>query len=109
MVAWNAAGLPSRRIRLVRAAEAAGTILDVRQDAEFAAGHIPGALHVELGSLESTGVDAAGPLTLMCGHGERAMSAASILAAAGHRDLAVAVGGPAEWAAASGRPLTTGR
>jgi hydroxyacylglutathione hydrolase len=109
MVAWNAAGLPSRRIRLVPAAQAAGTILDVRQDAEFTAGHIPGTLQVELGSLEGRGVDAAGPLTLMCGHGERAMSAASILEAAGHRDLAVAVGGPAEWAAASGRPLQAGR
>ena len=109
MAAWSAAGLPIRRIRLVPAAEAAGTILDVRQDAEFAAGHIPGALHVELGSLGGTGIAAGGPLTLICGHGERAMSAASILAAAGHRDLAVAVGGPSDWAAASGRPLTTGR
>jgi hydroxyacylglutathione hydrolase len=109
MVAWNAAGLQSRRIRLVPAAEAAGTILDVRQDAEFTAGHIPGALHVELGSLGSRDIAAAGPLTLLCGHGERAMTAASILEAAGHRDLAVAVGGPAEWAAASGRPLETGR
>jgi hydroxyacylglutathione hydrolase len=109
MVAWNAAGLQSRRIRLVPAAEAAGTILDVRQDAEFTAGHIPGALHVELGSLGSRDIAAVGPLTLLCGHGERAMTAASILEAAGHRDLAVAVGGPAEWAAASGRPLETGR
>jgi hydroxyacylglutathione hydrolase len=37
------------------------------------------------------------------------MTAASILEAAGHRDLAAVVGGPAEWAAASGRPLETGR
>jgi glyoxylase-like metal-dependent hydrolase (beta-lactamase superfamily II)/rhodanese-related sulfurtransferase len=109
MVAWNAAGLPSRRVRLVPAAEAAGTIVDVRQDAEFAAGHIPRALHVELGSLDGTDLAAAGPLTLMCGHGERAMTAASILEAAGHRDLAVVVGGAAEWAAASGRQLKTGR
>ncbi len=109
MVAWNAAGLPSHQIRLVPAAEAAGTIVDVRQDAEFTAGHIPGALHVELGSLDGTQIAATSPLTLMCGHGERAMGAASILEAAGHRDLAVAVGGPSEWAAASGRPLNTGR
>jgi hydroxyacylglutathione hydrolase len=108
MVAWNAAGFPSRRVRLVPAAEVAGTVVDVRQDAEFAAGHIPGALHVELGSLGRTGIAAAGPLTLMCGHGERAMTAASILEAAGHRDLAVVVGGAAEWAAASGRSLKTG-
>ncbi len=47
-------------------------------------------------------------MTLMCGHGERAMTAASILAAAGRPDLAVAVGGPADWAAATGRNLETG-
>jgi glyoxylase-like metal-dependent hydrolase (beta-lactamase superfamily II)/rhodanese-related sulfurtransferase len=109
MVTWNAAGLPGRRIRLVPAAEAAGTIVDVRQDAEFAAGHLPDALHVELGSVGGTGIAAPEPLTLMCGHGERAMTAASILEAAGHRDLVVAVGGAADWAAASGRPLKTGR
>lgn len=45
----------------------------------------------------------------MCGHGERAMTAASILAAAGHCDLTVMVGGAADWAAASGHPLKTGR
>jgi len=49
-----------------------------------------------------------GVMTLMCGHGERAMTAASILAAAGRPDLAVAVGGPADWAAATGRNLETG-
>jgi hydroxyacylglutathione hydrolase len=33
----------------------------------------------------------------MCGHGERAMTAASLLARAGHKDLRVALGGPREW------------
>ncbi|MEP7023280.1 MAG: rhodanese-like domain-containing protein, partial [Actinomycetota bacterium] len=50
-----------------------------------------------------------GPVTLMCGHGERAMTAASILAASGREDLAVAVGGPDDWAAVSGCSLATGR
>jgi len=109
MVAWNAAGLPARRVRLVPAAQAAGTIVDVRQDAEYTAGHIPGAVHVELGSVGATAIPAAGPLTLMCGHGERAMTAASLLEAAGHHDLRVVVGGAPDWAAASGRPLQTGR
>lgn len=44
----------------------------------------------------------------MCGHGERAMSAASVLARAGHDDLAVRDGGPDQWSAATGRPLQTG-
>jgi hydroxyacylglutathione hydrolase len=109
VAAWEAAGLPLRRIRLVPTAEAAGVVVDVRQDAEFAAGHLPGAIHAELGALRAADLPPAGPLTLMCGHGERAMTAASILAASGHGDLAVAVGGPADWAAARGQSLETGR
>ena len=33
----------------------------------------------------------------MCGHGERAMGAASLLEAAGHHDLVVLDGGPQDW------------
>ncbi len=106
--AWEAAGYPLRRIPLVPAAASTGVVIDVRQGGEFAAGHLPGARHIELGSLAETPPEP-GPVTLMCGHGERAMSAASILAAAGHHDLAVAVGGPADWAAAVGQGLVTGR
>jgi hydroxyacylglutathione hydrolase len=108
IAAWNAAGLPLRRIQLVPAVAAGGVVVDVRQDDEFAAGHLPGARHAELGSLAVTPPEP-GPVTLMCGHGERAMTAASILAASGREDLAVAVGGPGDWAAGSGRSLATGR
>jgi hypothetical protein len=48
------------------------------------------------------------PLTLMCGHGERAMSAASILEAGGHRKLTIVLGGPSDWASSSRRALETG-
>lgn len=107
--AWEGAGLPVERVRLVAAAESAGPVVDVRQHAEFAAGHLPGAVHVELGALaDAAGGLGAGPLTLMCSHGERAMTAASVLASAGHRDLTVAVGGPDDWAESSGRDLETG-
>jgi rhodanese-related sulfurtransferase len=42
----------------------------------------------------------------MCEHGERATTAASLLARAGRRDLRVVIGGgAAEWSAATGRPL----
>jgi hydroxyacylglutathione hydrolase len=44
-------------------------------------------------------------MTVMCGHGERAMSAASILEARGASELRVLVGGPDDWAAHTGRPL----
>jgi hypothetical protein len=37
------------------------------------------------------------------------MTAASLLARLGHQDLAVAIGGPGDWAAARGLPLETSR
>ncbi|MHB1886107.1 MAG: MBL fold metallo-hydrolase [Acidimicrobiales bacterium] len=104
--AWGAAGLPLRRIALVSAKEVTGPVIDVRQHAEFVAGHLPGALHVELGSLADAQLDRA-PRTLMCGHGERAMTAASILEARGRVEPTVVVGGPTDWAD-SGRRLETG-
>ena len=73
-------------------------MIDVRQRSEYEAGHVPGAVHVELGSLAHTDVPD-GPVTVMCGHGERAMTGASILTARGHRDVAVLDGGPDTWAA----------
>ncbi|MGH3428731.1 MAG: rhodanese-like domain-containing protein [Mycobacteriales bacterium] len=45
----------------------------------------------------------------MCGHGERAMTAASLLERAGRTDVAVLEGGPEDWAAATGEQLANGR
>ncbi len=81
-------------------------VLDVRQASEFAAGHVPGAVHVELGALPRALADLPpGPLVVMCGHGERAATAASLLEAAGRTDVAVLAGGPQDWTASTGRPL----
>ncbi len=85
-------------------------MLDLRQDGEYTAGHVPGAAHLELGALTGTGAAAlipTGPLMTRCGHGERAMTAASLLARSGRTDLAVLDGGPEDWAA-TGRELTCG-
>ena len=107
VAAWGAAGLPLRRVTLVDATSVTGPVLDIRQDAEYAAGHLPGARHVELGSLTTTPVEP-GAVTVMCGHGERAMTAASLLGArSGGPEVAVVVGGPEDWAAATGRSLDT--
>ncbi|MEV3961540.1 MBL fold metallo-hydrolase [Nocardia sp. NPDC050193] len=83
------------------------TVLDIRQRPEFTAGHVPGAHHIELATL-TTDTDRipAGPVLLMCGHGERAMSAASLLEAAGHTDIRVLAGGPADYARATGQNMT---
>jgi len=44
----------------------------------------------------------------MCGHGERAATAASVLERAGHTAVTVLPGGPPEWAAATGLALESG-
>ncbi|GIH95618.1 rhodanese-like domain-containing protein [Planobispora siamensis] len=107
MSAWTG---PAQSIGLVGADRLDGThVLDVRQDAEYASGHVPGALHIELGALPARAGDVpGGPVTVMCGHGERAMTAASLLQRTGHRDLRVLEGGPDDWAEATGRALVDG-
>jgi glyoxylase-like metal-dependent hydrolase (beta-lactamase superfamily II)/rhodanese-related sulfurtransferase len=91
-------------------AEASSSIVDVRQASEFRAGHVPGARNIELGELaEHLSELPAGPLAVMCRHGERAMTAASILESAGCSDVAVLEGGARDWANASNRPLERGR
>jgi rhodanese-related sulfurtransferase len=83
-------------------------VLDVRQDTEFSAGHVPGAIHVELGELGAKPQDAPDGAVVMCGHGERAMTAASLLQRAGRQSPVVLVGGAGDWADATGRPLQEG-
>jgi hydroxyacylglutathione hydrolase len=80
-------------------------VLDVRQDSEFESGHLPGADHIELGDLPVRAGDVTGPVVVMCGHGERAMTAASILERAGRSPAGVLVGGPRDVADATGEPL----
>ncbi|HEX6351394.1 MBL fold metallo-hydrolase [Actinophytocola sp.] len=108
--AWTAAGFATTSIRLVRADEINGErVLDVRQTAEFAAGHLPGASHVELGEIAANARKLpTEPTVVMCAHGERAMSAASLLERAGHHDLAVLRGSADDWAQATGHSLATG-
>jgi rhodanese-related sulfurtransferase len=113
MAAWRAAGHPEARLPLVEADQLdnqPGRVLDVRQASEVADGHLPGAVAIELGALADDPLPVElpeGPVTVMCGHGERAMTAASLLARAGRGELRVAVGGgPDEWSQATGRPLT---
>jgi len=110
VAAWAAAGLPTGSIPLVEATSSDSVqVLDIRQEAEFRSGHVPGALGIELGELparirELTDV----PTVVMCGHGERAMGAASLLAAQGFHQVSVLAGGPDDWAEANGQGLRTG-
>lgn len=109
MDAWLADSNPQNTTAFLTADRAAGRpYVDVRQESEFAAGHVPGAIHLELGGLSGATADAPHGPVVACGHGERAMTAASLLERAGHRDVAVLDGGPADYAAAQGQHLVEG-
>jgi len=108
MTAWMAAGLPTRATPVADAAQLPNgrAVLDVRQDREHAEGHIPGVTHVELGELPRVAEQIDGIEAVMCGHGERAATAASILERAGRPGVTVLVGGPGDWATTH-EPLVT--
>jgi hydroxyacylglutathione hydrolase len=105
MDAWRAAGLDEVSTALVHDAPADQPILDVRQQGEFDVGHIPGAIHVELGGLPNADIVPSGPVAIMCGHGQRAMTAASVLERTGRRDLTVITRGASDWSRATGLSL----
>jgi rhodanese-related sulfurtransferase len=109
MQAWTANGGPQDRIELIAADHVADRpVLDIRQSAEHAAGHIPGAVNIELGDLPACAGETPEHAVVFCGHSERAMTAASLLQRTGRRDLAVLDGDPADWATATGRDLEEG-
>lgn len=64
-------------------------IVDVRQESEWETGHVPGAIHLELGDMAEASTDLPEQLVLHCGHGQRSMTAASVLERAGRTDVTV--------------------
>jgi hydroxyacylglutathione hydrolase len=105
LVAWREAGQPVATTPLLEPEWLDGRqVVDVRQAGEYAAGHLPAARNIELGALATTDLPA-GPVATMCGHGERATTAASVLERAGHTEVAVLPVGPDEWTSATGGPL----
>jgi rhodanese-related sulfurtransferase len=105
--AWRASGHAVATVPLAHVEQSTGPVIDVRQRSEYEAGHLPTARNVETGAV-STDAIPPGPVSMMCGHGERAMTAASLLAREGRHDVTVLVGGPDDWARQHGR-LDTGR
>ena len=74
-------------------------ILDVREDEEWAAGHIDDAMHIPLGQLPQriSELDAQHPVVTVCRSGGRAGRAADLLTSSGRR-VAVMDGGMQRWA-----------
>ncbi len=117
MTAWRSEGRPVGRIELIDPEELAGRleddelmVLDVRDEDEYAAGHIPGSVNVPYGELP----DRQGELprdreiAAICSGGKRSGLAASILRRDGfERVLHVANGGVGTWER-SGRSVEAG-
>jgi rhodanese-related sulfurtransferase len=97
--------------RCTRGADAPAVLIDVREQAEWDAGHAPGALLVPLSALAAgASLPAAAqgrPLVVICRSGHRSRSAARLLAVRGER-VADVVGGMRDWARA-GHPVVDAR
>src|SRR5207237_10875392 len=67
------------------------TLVDTREESEFAAGHVPGAVHLSKGVIERDGEkkvpDKAAPLVLYCGGGVRSAVAADNLQKMRYRNV----------------------
>ena len=79
------------------------TVLDVRSQAEWAAGHVPASLNFPLGELEQRldEVPRDRPIVVHCQSGARAGMAAALLRARGVPGVSVYGGGVADWSAAA--------
>ena len=76
-------------------------LVDTREDAEWARGHIPGAIHLGRGiierDIEKTIPDKATPIVLYCGGGFRSALAADNLQKMGYRNVISMDGGWRGW------------
>lgn len=99
----DAAGLAARQ----RAGEV--TVVDVRADAEWDHGHLPGAEHIPLWDLRERAAELPTdrPVVVHCLGGTRSAIASSVLQAAGRRDTINFAGGYNAWLAA-GQPVDGG-
>jgi rhodanese-related sulfurtransferase len=77
------------------------TLVDVREESEYAAGHLPGAVHLSKGvierDIETRVPDPATPLVLYCGGGYRSALAADNLQKMGYRNVISMDGGWRGW------------
>jgi len=85
-------------------------LLDVREQTEWDAGHIPGSTFTPWHDIAElpAGLDPARPIAVLCGSGQRAATAASLVQRHGGESVVHVVGGGvAKWGRL-GNPLVTG-
>ncbi|MDO9631252.1 MAG: rhodanese-like domain-containing protein [Humidesulfovibrio sp.] len=75
------------------------TLLDVRQDFEYAEGHLPGAVLIPLPELADRAreLDPALPAVVYCRSGARSLAGANLLSGLGFRDVVSMQGGILAW------------
>ncbi len=77
------------------------TLVDVREESEYAKDHLPGAIHLGKGvierDIEQRVPDTAAPLVLYCGGGFRSALAADNLQKMGYTNVLSMDGGIREW------------
>lgn len=87
------------------------TLVDVREESEFARDHLPGAIHLGKGvierDVEAQIPDVNTPMVLYCGGGFRSALAADNLQKMGYRNVLSMDGGIREWREKN-YPLTKG-
>lgn len=95
-------------IETYAARRADGTTVDVRERAEYAEAHVPGALLVPMGELarRTDELDATRPVHVICASGNRSRAMTELLRARGFDAVSVA-GGTRGWIA-SGRDVEVG-
>lgn len=93
---------PAEAVLLVNREQA--LVLDVREDAEFAAGHIPAARHIPLGQLATRSAELDTwkdkPIVVNCQSGMRSANACSLLRRQGFGKVFNLSGGFAAWQSA---------
>lgn len=89
--------------------ESGAFVLDVREPAEWASGHIPGATLIPLGELPSRLAELPGDqsIVVVCRSGNRSAQGRDVLLDAGFGSVTSMAGGMTDWAAAD-LPVTTG-
>lgn len=82
------------------------TIVDVREESEYATGHVPGAVHIGKGvierDIEAKVPDPATPLVLYCGGGFRSALAADAVQKMGYTNVISMDGGWSGWVRSGG-------
>lgn len=77
------------------------TVVDVREESEYAAGHVPGAVHLSKGvierDIERVVPDPATPLVLYCGGGFRSALATDNIQKMGYTNVISMDGGWRDW------------